>query len=51
MLYATPMDMLKKVSTSPNAIPQAKAVCDIANTMVNIQKNEIQLIQMVNKIK
>lgn len=45
------MDMLKKVSASPSAIPQAKAVCDIANTMVNIQKNEIQLIQMVNKIK
>lgn len=45
------MDMLKKVSTSTNYIPQAKAVCDIANTMVNIQKNEIQLIQMVNRIK
>jgi len=45
------MDMLKKVSTSSHAIAQAKAVCDIANTMVNIQKNEIQLIQMVNKIK
>lgn len=45
------MDMLKKVSTSSSAIPQAKAVCDIANTMVNIQKNEIQLIQMVNKNK
>lgn len=45
------MDMLKKVSSSPHAIPQAKAVCDIANTMVNIQKNEIQLIQMANKLK
>jgi hypothetical protein len=45
------MDMLKKVSASPNTIPQAKAVCDIANTMVNIQKNEIQMIQMVNRIK
>lgn len=47
----TLMDMLKKVSTNPGMIPQAKAVCDIANTMVNIQKNEIQMIQMVNKIK
>jgi len=45
------MSMLAKVSASPSAIPQAKAVCDIANTMVNIQKNEIQMIQMVNKIK
>ncbi|MDI6033029.1 hypothetical protein QLS91_08075 [Flavobacterium sp. LB2P84] len=45
------MDMLKKVSQSQHAIPQAKAVCDIANTMVNIQKNEIQLIQMANKLK
>lgn len=51
MVKATLMDMLKKVSASPSAIPQAKAVCDIANTMVNIQKNEIQMIQMVNKIK
>ncbi|PIF33013.1 hypothetical protein CLU81_3583 [Flavobacterium sp. 9] len=47
----TLMEMLKKVSTNPGMIPQAKAVCDIANTMVNIQKNEIQMIQMVNKIK
>ncbi|WP_026730182.1 hypothetical protein [Flavobacterium denitrificans] len=47
----TLMDMLKKVAANPSAIPQAKAVCDIANTMVNIQKNEIQLIQMVNKSK
>jgi len=47
----TLMDMLKKVSANPSAIPQAKAVCDIANTMVNIQKNEIQLIQMANKLK
>lgn len=51
LVKETLMEMLKKVSLSPNMIPQAKAVCDIANTMVNIQKNEIQLIQMVNKIK
>lgn len=45
------MNMLDKVSTNTAFIPQAKAVCDIANTMVNIQKNEIQLIQMVNRVK
>nr|WP_315245117.1 hypothetical protein [uncultured Flavobacterium sp.] len=45
------MGMLSKVSASSSAIPQAKAVCDIANTMVNIQKNEITMIQMVNRKK
>ncbi len=43
------LDMLDKVSKNPVHISQAKAVCDIANTMVNIQKNEIALIQMMKK--
>lgn len=45
------LDMLDKVTRNPAHIAQAKAVCDIANTMVNIQKNEISLIQMMKKSK
>lgn len=43
-------DMLDKViSGDANAIPQAKAVCDIANTMVNMEKSQIQLLQLATK--
>lgn len=40
-------DMLDKVlAGDKDAIPQAKAVCDIANTMVNMEKSQIQLMQL-----
>lgn len=42
--------MLDKVlKGDANAIPQAKAVCDIANTMVNMEKSQIQLMQLATK--
>ena len=43
--------MLEKVQTNPEAIPQAKAVCDIANTMVNMEKNQINLMNAVKRKK
>lgn len=43
-------NMLDKVlAGDANAIPQAKAVCDIANTMVNMEKSQIQLMQLAIK--
>lgn len=43
-------DMLDKVlAGDKDAIPQAKAVCDIANTMVNMEKSQIQLMQLAIK--
>lgn len=44
-------DMLDKVlSGEKEAIPQAKAVCDIANAMVNMEKSQIALMQIATKI-
>ncbi|RUT68664.1 hypothetical protein D0817_20095 [Flavobacterium cupreum] len=47
-MKATLMEMLAKVKSNPNAIPQAKATCDIVNTMINIQKTELDMIKMVS---
>lgn len=43
------LDILKKVKTDPAIIPQAKAVCEIANTMVNMEKTQIQLINLAKR--
>ena len=40
------LTMLGKVMEDGTAIPQAKSVCDIANTMVNMEKSQIQLMQL-----
>lgn len=40
------LDMLKKVQENPKIIPQAKAVCEIANAMVNMEKTQIQLLRL-----
>ena len=44
------LDMLEKVKADPKAIPQAKAICDIANTMVNMEKAQIQLMNLAKNI-
>ncbi|WP_417200081.1 hypothetical protein [Bizionia sp.] len=43
------LDMLEKVKEDPKAIPQAKAVCEIANTMVSMEKAQIQLMQLAQR--
>lgn len=43
------MEMLKMVKLDPKHIPQAKAMVDITNSVVNIQKVELQAIEMQNK--
>ena len=45
------INMLDKVQNNVEYIPQAKAVCDIANTMVNMEKTQIQLMQLARQIK
>lgn len=47
-MKATLMEMLSKVKANANAIPQAQAACQIVNTMVTIQKAEIELIKIAN---
>lgn len=39
------VDILKKVKEDPTFLAQAKGICEIVNTMVNIQKTEIELIK------
>lgn len=43
------MAMMDLVKRDPKSLPQAKAMVDIANSIVGIQKNEIQVFQMLNK--
>lgn len=43
------LTMLDKVQEDSSLIPQAKAVCDIANTLVSIEKTQIQLHQLSRK--
>lgn len=50
-LTSTLLDMLDKVSTDSAYIAQAKSVCDIANTMVNIEKTQIDLMRLAQKRK
>jgi len=45
------VDMLDKVQKNDKYIPQAKAVCDITNAMVNMEKSQIQLLQLASKLK
>lgn len=45
------MDTLKKVSESAEYLPQAKAICDVVGVMVDVQKNEILMLGMINKYK
>ncbi len=45
------MNVLEELSktTTDAEIKKARAICDVANTMVNIQKAEIQLINTIKK--
>ena len=43
------VDMLKLVKDDPKNIPQAKAVCEIANTMVNMEKAQIELMKLARR--
>lgn len=43
--------MLDKVQEDKEHITQAKAVCDIANTMVNVERSQIELIKLSQNLK
>ena len=45
------MDVLKEINegSTDEKIKKAKSICDVANTMVNIQKAEISLINAVKR--
>ena len=45
----TLLETLKKVKESADYIPQANAVCNVVNQIVNVQKTEIQMLQILSK--
>lgn len=47
----TLLETLDKIKTDPNYIPQANAICEVVSQMVSLQKNEIQMIAIINKFK
>ena len=42
---------LQKVKDDPLYIPQAKAVCEVVNSLIDVQKNEILMLGIINKYK
>jgi hypothetical protein len=42
---------LQKVKDDSTYIPQAKAVCEVVNSLIDVQKNEIQMLGIINKYK
>lgn len=42
---------LEKLKNDPNYLPQAKAICEVTSVMVDLQKNEIQMLNILNKMK
>jgi hypothetical protein len=48
-LKETLMETLEKVKKDPKYIPQAHAVCNVVAQMVNIQKEELKMIQILRK--
>lgn len=44
------MEALKKVKEDPGYLQQAKAMCDITNALVNIQKTEIEMIKLSKEL-
>lgn len=43
-------DMIDKVQGNKEAIPQAKALCDLANATVNIEKQQLNFLKATNQI-
>lgn len=44
------MEAIKKVKDDSSYIKQAKSICDIANTMVNIQRAELDILRMEKNV-
>jgi hypothetical protein len=42
--------MIDKVQTDKKAIPKAKALCEIANTMVNLEKQQLAFLKASKQI-
>lgn len=47
----TLMEVLRKVKGDATFIPQAEAVCNVVGQIVNVQKTEIQMLNLINKRK
>jgi hypothetical protein len=45
------LNMLDKVQNNPEHIQQAHSVCLLANTMVNVERSQIAMMQLAHKLK
>jgi len=44
-------DMIDKVITDVSTIPQATALCNIANTIINLEKQQLNFLRATKQIK
>ena len=51
IVKATLLDTLERIKTDPGYLPQAREICNVVNQIVLVQKNEIQMLGMINKFK
>lgn len=42
---------LQKLQDDPGYLAQAKAICEVTSVMVDLQKNEIQMLTVLSKMK
>lgn len=45
------METLNKLKADPSYIPQASSICEVVGQMVAIQKNELQMLGLINKFR
>lgn len=43
-------NMIDKVMDDKKHVPQARALCDIANTMINLEKQQINFLKSTNQL-
>lgn len=51
IIKETLLATMLKLQTDPGYLAQAKAICEVTSVMVDVQKNEIQMLTVINKMK
>ncbi|AXP79206.1 hypothetical protein CJ739_106 [Mariniflexile rhizosphaerae] len=51
VIKETLLDTLIQIKKNPEYIAQATAICNVVDKMVQVQKNEIHMLAIINKIK
>lgn len=51
IIQRTLLETLEKIKADPTYLPQAKAICEVTSVMIDLQKNEISMLTILNKQK